>query len=321
MIRISVIIPVYNAAKTLPRCIDSVFSQTLAPYEVITINDGSTDSSLTILNSYAKQHPQLQIITQENSGVSAARNTGIYSATGDWMMFLDADDYLAHTTLETLSRNTKGEIALAGLTIHTSNKIHNQNLYQKNVNKNTEGILDAYEALSILNYYTFCGPICKLFRTDIVKHNKLLFPTDMRFGEDTIFVYTYLKYVKHIAVHNAHLYHCNKSNEYSLTATVNSATRYYSINRIYPIMKDVYQFHHLSLEYVDYIYMDALQTAAHLSYIDHSITTAERIRIYQSMFSNEHFDIFKPQCSPVFITLGKMHAWHLCDLYLKSRTF
>ena len=320
MTHISVIIPVYNAADTLPRCLNSVFAQTLAPYEIIAINDGSTDNSLTLLNTYANQHPQLHIISQTNQGVSSTRNTGIEVATGDWLLFLDADDYLAPMTLETLEKGLDGEISLAGLTIHTSAKTYNQSLYQKTESPVPDGSLTIDQALSVFSYYTFCGPVCKLFRADIIRCHSIRFPADMHFGEDTVFVYSYLQYVKQLTVHNAHLYHCDKSNQHSLTATVNSASQLNSIRRIYPAMKELYLSKHLPLNYVDYIYLDALQTATHQSYLDHGLNSDERIRIYKSMFANEHFAAFKSQCSPVLIFLGRIHAWRLSDLYLRLRT-
>ncbi len=319
MIRISIIIPVYNAAGTLVRCIDSVLAQTCPAHEIIAIDDGSTDASKIILQDYTSKHPQMRMIARANMGVSAARNAGIEAATGDWLMFLDADDYLDSATLETLEQDTCGEMALAGLTIHNAGKTYNQDIFQRDKSSAKDGVMRIEEALQNLSYYTFCGPVCKLFRTDIIKRYNILFPTDLQFGEDTIFVYTYLTYVKHLSVHTVHLYHCDKSNDTSLTATVHSAAYYGSISRIYPVMKNAYLTNHLSSRYADIIYLDALQTATHMAYEDHEISSTKRISIYQSMFANDNFSAIKSQCSPVFIALGKMHAWHLCDIYMRIR--
>ena len=319
MTHISVITPVYNAESTLARCLDSILSQTFPPYELIVIDDGCTDSSSTILKQYAGKHDFISIVTQVNQGVSAARNAGINVSKGDWIMFVDADDYLAPTTLETLAANISGELSLAGLTICTAQKIYEQNLFQNNVEKGTYGVMNISAALSSLSYYTFCGPVCKLFRADIIKNNHIRFPLDMRFGEDTVFVYTYLKYVKQVIVNNTHPYFCDKSNDSSLTSTINSTIYYYSYRRIYPAMRDVYQTNNLPLEYTDYIYLDALQTATHLSYKDYGLSSKERIQIYKSMIANENFKCIQSQCSLIFRILGRLRAWHLCELYLKIR--
>lgn len=320
MTRISVIIPVYNAAKTLARCLDSVLSQTISPFEIVTVNDGSVDSSINILNEYAGRYPQIHVISQANKGVSTARNVGINAATGEWILFVDADDYLASNTLEILTQNNHGGLSLAGLTIHLAERVYCQNLFRASQHIVADKMVDTGEALQSLNYYSFSGPVCKLFRTDIVKQNHIIFPADMQFGEDTIFLYTYLRHVKSITVHDAYPYHCDKSNEHSLTASVKSDAYYDSFSRIYSLMKDVYHSNSISMDYADYIYLDALQTATHFSYKDHMMDASRRISIYKEMFANEHFESIKPQCSFVFILLGSLRAWHLCDIYLKFRS-
>lgn len=93
-IKISVVIPVYNAAPYLQRCLDSICSQSHKNLEIICINDGATDKSLEILSTYAEKEKRLVVISQENKGASAARNAGIERATGDFISFIDADDYI-----------------------------------------------------------------------------------------------------------------------------------------------------------------------------------------------------------------------------------
>jgi len=105
----SFIVPVYNVEKYLRECLDSVLSQTYTGYEVICINDGSTDGSLTILEEYAEQNERIKIITQENQGLSAARNKGIREASGDYIFFLDSDDWIEPNALEILAQKQRGE--------------------------------------------------------------------------------------------------------------------------------------------------------------------------------------------------------------------
>lgn len=91
---ISVIIPVYNAENYLKECIDSVLNQTYSYFEVILINDGSTDNSKDICDSYSRMDERVKVITQKNAGVSVARNTGLKNAKGDYIIFMDSDDYI-----------------------------------------------------------------------------------------------------------------------------------------------------------------------------------------------------------------------------------
>lgn len=99
-VAISVIIPIYNVEKFLPRCLDSVIKQSFSNIEIICINDGSTDKSGKILAKYAADDPRFLVITQENQGLSVSRNNGLEVASGNYVFFLDADDYLHPQALE-----------------------------------------------------------------------------------------------------------------------------------------------------------------------------------------------------------------------------
>lgn len=102
--KLSIIVPVYNAAPWLPRCLDSLLDQGLddSEYEIILVDDGSTDASSEILARYAADHPQIRVHTQENGGQWTARNTGLGLARGEWISFVDADDYLVRNGLSHL---------------------------------------------------------------------------------------------------------------------------------------------------------------------------------------------------------------------------
>ena len=106
--KISLIIPIYNTSKYLSQCLDSVLSQTLKEIEIICIDDGSTDNSIKILKNYANADSRIKIITQQNSGAGFARNNGIKNASGEYIAFLDSDDYYLDTdVLESLYENAK----------------------------------------------------------------------------------------------------------------------------------------------------------------------------------------------------------------------
>lgn len=104
---VSLLVPVYNAEKFLPRCLDSLVSQTWKNTEIIIVNDGSTDSSLQIAKSYASQYPGIRIYTYPNSGISRTRNRLLQHASGQYVMFVDADDYLDPHTLEVMVQEAR----------------------------------------------------------------------------------------------------------------------------------------------------------------------------------------------------------------------
>lgn len=109
MLKFSIIIPVYNVLKYLPECVSSVLQQSFNDYEIILVDDGSTDGSEKLCDQYAEKDSRIQVIHQENQGLSAARNAGIQAATGEFVLFLDSDDcYEQNNLLERIAQKTSG---------------------------------------------------------------------------------------------------------------------------------------------------------------------------------------------------------------------
>lgn len=118
MIKVSIIVPIYNVEKYLPKCLESIINQTLKDVEIICINDGSTDNSLSILKEYANRDSRIQIINTQNKGIAAARNFGINVATGEFLGFIDSDDWIDLDFFEKLYLTAKkysADIAAAGI--------------------------------------------------------------------------------------------------------------------------------------------------------------------------------------------------------------
>ena len=109
---ISVIIPVYNVEKYLAKCLDSVLVDNEFTGQVICVNDGSTDGGLSIMEQYAHRYPNIEIISQSNAGLSAARNTGLRAASGEYVLFLDSDDWLFPNAIQRLAKQIDGEDVL-----------------------------------------------------------------------------------------------------------------------------------------------------------------------------------------------------------------
>ena len=107
MIKVSVIVPVYNVEKYLEKCLDSLVNQTLKEIEIIIVNDGSPDNSQKIIDRYAKKHKNIKAYIKENGGLSDARNYGIKKATGEYISFIDSDDYIANDMLEIMYNKAK----------------------------------------------------------------------------------------------------------------------------------------------------------------------------------------------------------------------
>ena len=105
MVEISVIVPVYNVSEYLAQCMDSIINQTFEDIEIICVNDGSTDDSLKILEEYSEKDERISIISQENQGQGVARNVGMNAARGNYIFFMDSDDFIKLNALELLHEN------------------------------------------------------------------------------------------------------------------------------------------------------------------------------------------------------------------------
>jgi Glycosyltransferases involved in cell wall biogenesis len=189
--KISVIVPVYNVEKYIAKCLESLISQTLHNIEIICVNDGSTDNSLSILNSFAKQDRRIKIINQKNHGAAAARNVGIKIAKSKYIMFCDSDDYYDDkmcAKMLNIITNHNVDIAICGMNIHY--------LAYKNKEKSDNDYYRVkFNGRKKINTYIICqtdvAVVNKIFRTDIIKNNNLEFPAGFN-SEDFYFYNAYM---------------------------------------------------------------------------------------------------------------------------------
>ena len=194
MKKITVIIPVYNVQYYLPQCLDSLNAQIGVNMEVILVNDGSTDDSLSICKEYAQRDSYVKIIDKENGGLSDARNAGTKVATGDYIYYLDGDDWLAPNAIKTLldyAIENDCEIVQGGFYYAYDDHLLYDNKYKKPF------VLNRHEAMFelIKNDYVKNFAWGKLYRADIVK--KYLFPKG-KYYEDA--------YWQHLIVHECNRY-------------------------------------------------------------------------------------------------------------------
>ena len=122
--RFSIIVPIYNVELYLEQCLESLRTQDYSDYEVICVNDGSTDSSREILTAWETRMPQMRVIDRSNGGLSAARNTGLQAATGDYVVFVDSDDWVEASMLSTLAKVTDGNDMVCFACRRTDNNAH-----------------------------------------------------------------------------------------------------------------------------------------------------------------------------------------------------
>ena len=187
MPKVSVIVPVYNVEKYLRKCLDSVVNQTLEDIEIICIDDGSTDGSGAILDEYAQKDKRIKVIHQENQGLGAARNVGIDLAKGEYIGFVDSDDFIELSCLEKVYskiEETSSDLCLFGiyrynsiLKIPEEGDSFNLSHYGENVSQ-----ICRYTNIkkALFTRFSACA---KLYQTDFVKKNKLYFPVGIYFED------------------------------------------------------------------------------------------------------------------------------------------
>lgn len=196
--KISIIIPVYNKGQYLNKCLQSIKNQSFKNFEVIIIDDGSTDNSINIIDTYIRNDKRFTKIESNHMGVGNARNKGLSNVNGDWVVFVDADDYLDSDYLNKMIENSqKYDLVVSGLK------------YDKNGNVGESIVLPThvFESSQIKHIFTksyfpiLTVPYCKMYKMNIIKKFDVKFE-NIQYGEDTLFTINYLKYVKKISLLN-----------------------------------------------------------------------------------------------------------------------
>lgn len=247
---ISVVVPVYNAEKTLQECVDSILSQEYEDYELLLVDDGSKDSSPLICDEYSQKDDRVKIFHKPNGGVSSARNLGINKATGEWLTFIDADDYITNGYLDGVVEQ-KEDVLIKGY-----QKFDNAGIVARKEAEDLLGISDFPDFLSqyVTDSLLRC-PWTKFYKRSLI--GDLRFLTDMKIGEDAWFVFNYLAKCKSFAVLPKGEYMvrlAEEPDEVKYAVTVDYAVR--SLQYLKDAYDGLVQAHHISkgifLSYIGY---------------------------------------------------------------------
>lgn len=230
---ISVIVPIYNAEKFLHYCIDSILNQSFVDFEILLVNDGSTDNSGKICDKYAEKDTRVKVLHKQNGGVSSARNAGIEAAQGEYICFVDSDDYLEKDYLEILIETKKkfpdyDSVWCGFQTVEDYNGKNNKDVIAEN---NTKFSCYSLEDIMLLHEkWLEASPCNKLFDKGIIINNKIKFPDDLSLGEDLLFNFEYLDCSEgKIVVINKPLYNYIRDGKESLD------------NKYYPNLLEIYR--------------------------------------------------------------------------------
>jgi len=295
---ISVIVPVYNAEENLNRCINSILNQTLIDFELLLVNDGSKDSSADICDTLAKTDTRVRVLHKENGGASSARNLGIEKSNGEYICFVDSDDYVDKSYLSAFFidalKDDKYTFVIQRLANINDGKYRKQPEFVEGLYIKSE-----FSKLFSLNLIMKRGyPSCKLFNSKTLKTYNIKFNPNIHYCEDLLFMLTYLKYVDTVYFSNDINYNYI-STEGSLSKKYNTyESEFLAFNLLNEEFKVLVRQFSLDKEAKDSFYKNTLGY-----FLLRSITTLyrpetkkpykERIRLLNKIHTKEYLTYFE----------------------------
>ncbi|MGJ9459043.1 glycosyltransferase family 2 protein [Oceanobacillus sp. CF4.6] len=212
---VSIIVPVYNCEAYISECLDSILIQTYSNIEILIINDGSIDETEKIINKYKVTDPRIRYFFQSNSGPSEARNVGISNSTGEYVVFVDADDtidryYVEYLLREIIHSNT--DLACCGYTDISKYGLRKWTDFDFN---NTTSLHYIMEKVCKGTGGVLWG---KIYKREIITRHNLRLNKKLFMSEDLVFVLQYVSYCKSFSAINNYLYYYNRLNDYSISA-------------------------------------------------------------------------------------------------------
>ncbi|MGN0600664.1 MAG: glycosyltransferase family 2 protein [Oscillospiraceae bacterium] len=214
MAKISIIVPIYNVEKYLEKSLNSFVNQTMEDIEIIIVDDGSPDESYKIYERFAENDPRIKIIKKKNGGVSAARNTGLENATGEFVMFADSDDWMELNCCESMyaeQQRTNADMVLADVIVETNGHPEINHIFKEEFVKDDPKFFMDYQKACIGYSYNpmpsgkwktpgLGSPWNKLFRRSLIESEKLRFdPYVNGIYDDNLFTLHYLMHIKKIS--------------------------------------------------------------------------------------------------------------------------
>lgn len=304
---VSIIIPVFNCESYLSKCLESVINQTYEDIEIICIDDNSTDKSMKIMQNYAKNDTRIRIIHKINEGVSLARNAGLNIARGQFILFVDGDDWIEESTCEQAVRKAREENADIIMwsyirerkgesqkkKIFDKDIIFTENTVQKKLHRRMIGILGS-ELSQPENADALCTVWGKLYQHSIIFDNNIRFYDIREIGtyEDGLFNLLYFQHTQKAVFLNQYLYHYRRTNANSIIETYNPQL-VQQWNKLFCIMKNYIQQNNLGTEY-----KKALQNRISLSLISLGInemsqksSMMKKIKNIKKIINNDEYVI------------------------------
>lgn len=216
---ISIIVPVYNSKAHLECCVTSILNQSYKQFELLLIDDGSSDGSSGLCDELSQKSEKIRVIHKENGGVSSARNAGLDMASGDYIVFVDSDDVISNNYVETFIESShKGDLILGMIEdVYFDDTGSIIKRHTRNVDAPDCGILadEYYKLLELLRV-----PVVKLYKRDIIEVYHIRFDENLSVAEDQVFNFAYYKHIKTYSLEPRSVYkYYHQYNSSSLSST------------------------------------------------------------------------------------------------------
>lgn len=295
--KISIIVPVFNSEKFLERCIESILSQSYSNFELLLINDGSTDSSGNICNEYATKDSRIRVFHKPNGGVSSARNIGLINASGQFICFVDSDDFISCDYLESFNTSNFPNLELYVQGYKRFSELEQKTLSKQNIKFQKGKYDDVGNVFKHLVYESIFNFICsKLIRRELIINNQILFDENLQVNEDHIFFLDYFKYVSSIYISDSSGYMYSVSKKGTLRFLyMPLSKRIYFINELINKREIIIQKYQITdtifLSYLKREYQNLISSTFVSIFSPENHSTIRKYNQYKSLFTSDFIDL------------------------------
>lgn len=320
--KISIIIPCYNIAEHLSKCIESVLAQTYQDFELLLINDGSTDATLQIAKEYAKKDQRIKVFSHENQGVSFTRNRGIDESKGKLVLFIDGDDYIKLDYIDKLLTGFKENTwTICGM-INVRKGVENENEnFAKLLQRYPEKTMSKENLLDVLKHSSLSSPCARIYSKEIIVNHKVVFPENVSYQEDLLFNLAYCQHIQEIKLLDYFGYFYI---EHSESSTSRYHQNFYDINIFFEKLKGLVTNHEDEVYLQRFVLDMVLKKLANIFHLDSQLSKEKQIRIIDEIFNAKYFkfcQLYIPQAriNPIFKLVLKSSNKYILYFYLKWR--
>lgn len=316
--KVSVIIPCYNIDRYLSDCIESILKQTYTNFELLLIDDGSSDETQNICNEYCERDIRVKVFSHENRGVSYTRNKGILYSTGDLLMFVDGDDYIKSDCIEKLVEKYDGGLwPICGMINVRNNQAMNNERYSQLIEKYPDGEIEIYDFFELLKFSSFSSPCARIYSKAIIIKNNLSFNEEITYQEDLIFNLEYSKYVKAAILLNYFGYYYI---EHQNSSTGRFHSRFDHIDLLMNDLKKLIRTDSDEYELKRFVFDTTLRKIANLHHSNAPLNNKQKRKELKRIFHSESFCysydyIVKSQVNVVLKYLLKIKSPFLVNAY------